>query len=170
MEGTMSESIQDRRKQTMLQRIGEAAELIDDLQYLPFYRSIQIKLEKMGKLEEWQKMIDAARSADAPGRYFAKLCKMVKAGTYNFTEKVKEISGAAAVLIHDKLVKFNFGKYQSYWFRKAQQFIDKNGMAGFIDLLEYADRKNVSQKYMAAALKNGRSPRLHYQQVIRGKA
>lgn len=161
-----SMSLNDRRKQTMLLRIGEAAELIDDLRFLPFYRSIQIKLEQMGKPEEWIKMIAAAKSKDSPKRYFAKLCKMVKSGTYNFTEKVKEISGAAALMIHDKLVKFGFGKYQSYWSRKASEFIDRNGMAGFVDLLEYADRKQVSQKYMAAALKNGRSPRQHYQEVI----
>lgn len=53
--GLMSYKVNDQRKQTMLQRLGDAVELIDDQRYLPFYRSIQIKLEKMGKPEEWNK-------------------------------------------------------------------------------------------------------------------
>ena len=50
-----------RRQKTMLERIGsEAAELIENKQYLPFYRSVQIKLEKMGRADEWQRMIATA--------------------------------------------------------------------------------------------------------------
>jgi hypothetical protein len=164
----MSYQVNDRRKQTMLTRVGEAADLIDDQRFLPFYRSIQIKLEKMGKADEWGRMIATAKEKTHPSRYFAKLCRMIKEGTYQFVEKVKEIVGETAVYLHDKLVRFGFGKYQKYWVRKAQEFINVNGMAGFVDLLEYADRKNISQKYMAAALKNCKSPRLYYQQNVLG--
>lgn len=163
----MSYNLNDQRRQTMLKRIGDAAELIDDKRFLPFYRSVQIKLEKMGKAEEWGKMIAAALKADAPSKYFAKLCKMVRDGTYKFTEKVKEITGAAALWIDDKLVKYGFGKYQGYWRRKAQEFINVNGQAGLVELLEYADRKGINQKYLATALKNCKPPRAYYQQVIR---
>lgn len=163
----MSYKVNDQRKKTMLQRIGEAADLIDDQRYLPFYRGVQIRLEKMGKAEEWGKMIAAAKKADAPSKYFAKLCKMVRDGTYKFVEKVKEITGEAALFLSDKLVKFGFGKYQRYWVRKAQEFINVNGMAGFVELLEYAERKGINQRYMAAALKNCKPPRAYYQQVIR---
>lgn len=159
----MSYTVTEQRIQTMLERIGqEAAALIDDKRFLPFYRSVQIKLEKAGKAEEWGKMIATAKSKDNASRYFAKLCKMVKDGTYIFVTKVKEavkeVSGAAALYLHDKLVRFKFGKYQKYWVNKAQEFIDKNGMAGFAELLELAERKNLSQKYVATALKNGQSP------------
>ena len=163
----MSYKVNDQRKQTMLKRIGEAAELVDDQRFLPFYRGVQIKLEKMGKADEWGKMIAAAKAADQPSKYFAKICKMVRDGTYKFVEKVKEITGEAALFLSDKLVKFGFGKYQRYWVRKAQEFINVNGMAGFIELMEYADRKGISQRYMAAALKNCKPPRAYYQQVVR---
>lgn len=163
----MSYSLNDQRKQTMIDRIGEAAELIDDQRYLPFYRSIQIRLEKMGKADEWARMIATAKEKANPNRYFAKLCKMVKDGTYHFVEKVKEVAGATALYLHDKLVKYGFGKYQKYWVRKAQEFINVNGQAGFVELLEYADRKDISQKYMATALKNCKPPRQYYQQVVR---
>lgn len=166
----MSYNVNAQRKATMLERLGEAAALIDDQRFLPFYRSIQIKLEKMGKPKEWGKMIATAKAKDNPSRYFAKLCRMIKDGTYRFVEKVKEVTGEAALFLHDKLVKFNFGKYQKYWVRKAQEFINKNSMAGFIDLLEYADRKGISQKYMAAALKNGKPPRTYYRENVLGAA
>jgi hypothetical protein len=153
----------------MLARIGDASELIDDQRFLPFYRSIQIKLENMGNPEEWVNMIATAKQKSNPSHYFAKLCRMVKDGTYRFVKKVKEITGSTALYLHDKLVKFNFGKYQKYWVRKAQEFINQNGEAGFAELMEYADRKGISQKYFAAALKNGKPPRAYYQQVIRSK-
>ena len=165
----MSYTVTDQRKQTMLKRIGEAAELIDDMRFLPFYRGVQIRLEKLGKPEEWGKMIAAAKEKTNPKRYFAKLCKMVRDGTYRFVEKIKEVTGEAALYLHDKLVRFNFGKYQKYWVRKAQEFINVNGMAGFVDLLEYAERKGISQRYMAKALANCKPPRQYYQQVVRAK-
>lgn len=166
----MSYTVNDQRKQTMLKRIGEAAELIDDQRYLPFYRSIQIRLEKMGKADEWGKMIATAREKTNPARYFASLCRAIKDGSYKFVEKVKEITGEMALYISDKLVKFGFGKYQKYWVRKAQEFINLNGQAGFVDLLEYADRKGISQKYMAKALLNAKSPRRYYAENVLGGA
>lgn len=166
----MSYQINDQRKQTMLTRIGEAAELIDDLRFLPFYRSIQIRLEKMGKPEEWGRMIATAKEKSNPSRYFAKLCKMVKDNTYHFVDKVKQVTGATALYLHDKLVKFGFGKYQNFWVRKAEEFINVNGQAGFVDLLEYAERKHISQKYMASALKNCKPPRKYYQENVLGGA
>lgn len=164
----MSYSISDQRKKTMLERIGEASDLIDDQRFLPFYRSIQIKLEKAGKADEWGRMIASAKEKSNPSHYFAKLCKMVRDGTYHFVEKVKEVAGSTALYLHDKLVKYGFGKYQKYWVRKAQEFINVNGQAGFVELLEYAERKNVSQQYMAAALKNCKPPRQYYQQNVMG--
>lgn len=166
----MSYTVTDQRKQTMLTRIGEAADLIDDMRFLPFYRSIQIKLEKAGKADEWGRMIAAAREKTTPARYFAKLCKMVKDGTYRFVEKVKQVSGDAALYLHDKLVRFGFGKYQKYWVRKAQEFINVNGQAGFVELLEYAERKGINQKYMAAALKNCKAPGKYYKENVLGAA
>lgn len=166
----MSYSLNDQRKQTMLQRLGDAAQLIDDQRFLPFYRSIQIKLEKMGKADEWGKMIEAALKAEQPSRYFSKLCKMIKDGTYRFVEKVKEVTGSMALYIDDKLVKWGFGKYQAYWRRKAQEFINVNGQSGFVELLEYAERKGISQKYMAAALKNCKPPTRYYKENVIGVA
>lgn len=166
----MSYSLNDQRKQTMLQRLGDAAQLIDDQRFLPFYRSIQIKLEKMGKADEWAHMIEAALKAEKPSRYFSRLCKMVKEGTYKFVEKVKEVQADLRLYVHDKLIKFGFGKYQKYWVRKAQEFINMNGQAGFVELLEYAERKGISQQYMAAALKNGKSPAKYYRENVIGGA
>lgn len=166
----MSYMVNDRRKQTMLKRIGEASELIDDQRFLPFYRGVQIRLEKMGKPDEWGRMIEAAKAKTNPSRYFAKLCKMVRDGSYHFAEKIKQVTGEAALYLSDKLVKFGFGKYQKYWVRKSQEFINQNGMAGFVDLLEYADRKQISQKYFAKALLNGKPPRQYYQQNVLGGA
>jgi hypothetical protein len=130
---------------------------------------VQIRLEKLGKPDEWGKMIALAKEKTDPKRYFAKLCKMVRDGTYRFVEKVKEIAGDAALYLHDKLVKFGFGKYQKYWVRKAHEFINVNGQAGFVELLEYAERKGINQKYMAAALKNCKPPRKYYQEVLRAR-
>ena len=166
----MSYKINDQRKQTMLQRLGNAAQLIDDQRFLPFYRSIQIKLEREDKAAEWLHMIETALTKENPSRYFAKMCKMVKDGTYKFVEKVKEVQADLRLYVHDKLIKYNFGKFQKYWVRKAQQFINVNGQAGFVDLLEYADRKGISQKQMATALKNCKSPRQYYQENVLGTA
>lgn len=166
----MSYSLNDQRKQTMLQRLGDAAPLIDDQRFLPFYRSIQIKLEKMGKADEWGRMVEAALNSEKPSRYFAKLCKLIKDGKYIFVEKVKEVQADLRLYVHDKLVKYNFGKYQKYWVSKAQQFINKNGQAGFVDLLEYAERKGINQRQMATALKNCKSPRQYYQENVLGTA
>ena len=166
----MSYSLNDTRKQTMLNRIGDAAQLIDDQRFLPFYRSIQIKLEKMDKAAEWGRMIETALTKEHPSRYFAKLCKMVKDGTYKFVEAVKEVAGELKLYVHDKLIKFGFGKYHKYWVRKAQEFININGQAGFVELLEYAERKGISQQYMATALKNGKSPAKYYRENVIGAA
>lgn len=169
----MSYIVNEQRKQTMLKRIGEAVELIDDQRFLPFYRGIQIRLEKMGKPEEWDKMIAIAKQKANPARYFATLCKMIKAGTYIFTkaaEAVKEFAIGMRLYIHDKLVGFGFGKYQKYWAYKAQEFINANGQAGFEALLEYSKRKGISQKYMATALKNCKSPGKYYTENILGGA
>lgn len=164
----MSYKVGNQRQQTMLKRVGDAAPLIDNLAFLPFYRSIQLKLERMGKPNEWAKMVETALTKEKPSHYFAKLCKMVKDGSYKFVEKVKEITGQTALYLHDKLVKFGFGKYQQYWVRKAQEFINVNGQAGFVELLEYAERKGISQKYMAQALKNCKPPRQYYEQNVMG--
>lgn len=166
----MSYSLNDTRKQTMLTRIGEAADLIDDQRFLPFYRSIQIRLEKMGKPEEWARMIETAKSKEYPSRYFAKLCKMIKDGTYHFVDKVKEVAAEVNLWLQDKIVKFKFGKYQKYWVNKAQEYINKNSEAAFVELLEYVDRKGKSQQYMAAALKNCKPPRVYYQENVIGGA
>lgn len=166
----MSYKVTDQRKKTMLERIGEASQLIDDQRFLPFYRSVQIKLEKMGKADEWGKMIESALEKDQPSRYFAKLCKMIKEGTYKFVEKVKEVLPDLRLYVHDKLIKFGFGKYQKYWVHKAQQFINVNGQNGFVELLEYADRKGITQKQMATALKNCKSPRKYYKENVIGGA
>lgn len=166
----MSYKVSDQRKQTMIQRLGDAVPLIDDQRFLPFYRSIQIKLEKMGKADEWGRMIETALSKEQSSRYFAKLCKMIKDGTYRFAEKVKEVQADLRLYVHDKLVKFQFGKFQKYWVRKAQEFINVNGQAGFVELLEYAERKGINQKQMATALKNCKTPRQYYQQNVIGGA
>lgn len=154
----MSFTINEQRQKTMLKRIGEASELIDDLRFLPFYRGVQIRLEKLGKAEEWLKMIATAKTKANPSKYFASICKMVRDGTYKFVEKVKEVTGEIALYLNDKLVKFNFGKYHKFYIKKASEFINKNGQAGFVELLELAERKNISQKYMAKAILNCKSP------------
>lgn len=168
MEGRMSYMINEQRIQTMLSRIGEAKELIDDQRFLPFYRGVQIKLEKLGKADEWAKMIATAKEKASPSRYFAKLCQMVRDGTYQFVEKVKEIAKDVSLFISDKLVKYDFGKYQKYWVRKASEFINNNSMAGFMNLLEYVDRKKASQKYLAKSLLNCQAPRQYFQKNIMG--
>ena len=166
----MSYEVNEKRRQTMLARIGEAAELIDDMRFLPFYRSIQIRLEKANKADEWGRMIATAKEKANPARYFATLCKMIKAGTYKFVEKVKAVAKEARLYLGDKLVHFGFCKYQNYLVRKAQEFITVNGQAGFVELLEYAKRKNVSQKYMAKALINCKAPGKFYTENILGAA
>lgn len=166
----MSYKISDQRTKTMLEKIGDAAQLIDNQSFLPFFRSAQIVLEKAGKADEWGKMIELALTKDHPSRYFAKLCKMVKAGTYKFVEVVKEVAGEASLWLQDKLIKFNFGKYHRYWVRKAQEFINVNGEVGFAELLEYAERKGINQKYMAAALKNCKPPTKYYKENVLGGA
>lgn len=170
----MSYTVNDQRRATMLKRIGdEAAALIDNMAYLPFYRSIQLKLERDGHPEEWAKIIALANTKTNASRYFAKLCQMIKLGTYIFgkaTEAVKEIANHTKMYLNDKLVKFGFGKYQKYWVRKAHEFINSNSQAAFEELLEYADRKGISQKYMAAALKNGKSPSAYYKENVLGGA
>jgi hypothetical protein len=164
----MSFKICSKRQQTMLARIGEAADLIDDKRFLPFYRSVQIKLEKMDKADEWGRMIEAAKAKANPSKYFASICKMVRDGTYKFTEKLKELAGETALFITDKIVHFGFGQYQKYWVRRADAFIKANSMAAFIELLEYSKRKGVSQQYFAKALMNGKPPREFYKLNIAG--
>lgn len=166
----MSYTVNAQRKQTMLERLGEAATLIDDQRFLPFYRSIQIKLEKSGHPDEWAKMIATAKEKTNPARYFSSLCKAVKAGTYKFVAKVKEVTGASALWLQDKLVRFNFGKYQKYYVRKAQEFINVNGQAGLVDLLELAESKGLTQKYVARSLINCKSPRKYYAENVLGGA
>ena len=170
MEGTMSFTVNEQRKKTMLERIGVAAELIDDQRFLPFYRGVQIRLEKMGRADEWGRMIEAAKAKINPSKYFATLCKMVRNGTYKFVEKLKEVANETALYISDKIVKFGFGKYQKYWVRKASEFINVNSMAGFVELLEYADRKGVSQQYFAKAILNCKRPALYYKENVMGVA
>lgn len=169
----MSYTVGEKRQATMLARIGEASELIDNMAYLPFYRSIQLKLEKSGHAEEWGKMIATAKEKTNPKHYFARLCKMVKDGKYIFTkatEAVKEIAQHTRLYLHDKLVKFGFGKYQKYWVKKANEFINANSQAAFEELLEYANRKGISQKYMATALKNCKAPSKYYTENVLGSA
>lgn len=169
----MSYKVNDQRKQTMLKRLGEATDLIDDQRFLPFYRSIQIKLEKAGHADEWGKMIATAKSKTNASKYFATLCKLVKTGKYIFvkaTEAAKEIAGSVALELHDRLVKFGFGKYQKYWVRKAHEFMNKNGTAGLIELLEFAERKGISQKYLAKALLNCKPPGQYYKENVLGAA
>lgn len=164
----MSFSITEQRQQTMLKRVGDAADLIDNKAFLPFYRGVQIKLEKMGRADEWGRMIELAKSKTHASKYFAKLCKMVRDGTYRFVEKAVEVAKETALFISDKIVHFKFGKYLPFYVRKADQFIKANSMAGFIELLELAEKKNMSQKYFAKALINGKRPSLYYKENVAG--
>lgn len=158
----MSYSVNDQRKQTMIKRLGAAVELIDDQRFLPFYRSIQIKLERDGKAEYWDKIIALAKTKDNAARYFAKVCKMIRDGTYRFVEAVKEVAAEANLWLNDKLVRFGFGKFHKYWVHRAQQYIDKNSQAAFVELLEYVERRNLPDKYIARALKNNQAPQAYY--------
>lgn len=162
----MSYSVNDQRKQTMIKRLGDAVELIDNQAFLPFYRSIQLKLERDGHPLEWAKMIATAKTKEQPSRYFAKICAMVKANTYRFVEAVKEVAGEARLWLNDKLVRFGFGKFHKYWVNRAQEYVNKNGQPAFVELLEYVERKNLPDKYIARALKNGQTPRQHYQNNV----
>lgn len=164
----MSYTVNDQRKKTMIERLGEAIDLIDDQRFLPFYRSIQIKLERDNHPAEWAKMIALAKTKDNASRYFAKLCKMVKNDTYRFVEAVKEVAGELALYVNDKLIKFGFGKYHKYWVYQAQKFISKNSQAAFVDLLEYVERKNLPDKYIAKALKNNQSPKQYFENNVLG--
>lgn len=166
----MNITVTERRQKTMLERIGsEAAALIENKQYLPFYRSIQIKLEKMGRANEWQRMIDTAKTKANPKHYFAILCKAVKDGTYKFVEKVEEIAKNTASYVADKIKRFNFNKkYEKYWVRQCANYIDKCSMAGFVCLLELAERKGMSQKYFAKAIQNAMKPQDYYKFMIKG--
>lgn len=166
----MSFAIDNQRQKTMLERVGDAADLIDNKAFLPFYRSVQIKLEKMGRAEEWGRMIELAKSKEYASKYFAKLCKMVRDGTYKFVEKVQEIAKETALYISDKIIKFKFGKYHKFWVHKANEFIRVNGMSGFIELLELAERKRLSQKYVAKSLLNGKAPSVYYKENVIGTA
>ena len=166
----MNITVTERRQKTMLARIGsEAAELIENKKYLPFFRSVQIKLEKMGRADEWQRMIATAKTKANPKQYFATLCKMVKDGTYKFVEKVKEIAKNTASYVADKIKRFNFNKkYEKYWVRQCANYIDKCSMAGFVCLLELAERKGMSQKYFAKAIQNGMKPQDYYKFSVKG--
>ena len=166
----MSFTTSSQRQKTMLARIGDAAELVDDRRFLPFYRGVQIKLEKMGKADEWGRMIAAAKEASNPSRYFAKLCKKVRDGTYIFIQKAKKVAGDMAAHISDRISKFGFGRWQKYWVRKCNEYINLNSMAGFVELLEYSERKGVSQQYFARAILNGKSPRNYYRENVIGGA
>lgn len=158
------QELYSQRQKTMLERIGsDAADLIDDMRYLPFFRSIQIKLEKMGKPDEWARIIETAKAKDNPRHYFAKLCKMVRDGTYNFIDKATEVAKHTADYIAQKIQKFNFNaKYKDFWIKKCANFINKNGMVGFIHLMELADRKNLNQRYFAAAILNMQTPQQYF--------
>lgn len=164
----MSFKTDNKRLNTMLERVGAAAELIDDKRFLPFYRSVQIKLEKLNKADEWGRMIELAKTKENASNYFAKLCKMVRDGTYKYVEKVKAVAGHIALAISDKIVKFGFGQYQKFYVRKCDEFIKANGMAAFVELLEYVERKGLSQKYFAKAIINGKAPRDYYKLNIAG--
>lgn len=166
----MNITFTERRQKTMLERIGtEAAELIENKQYLPFFRSVQIKLEKMGRAEEWQRMIATAKTKANPKHYFAVVCKMVKDGTYKFVEKVKEVAKHTASYISDKIKRFNFNeKYERYWVCQCANYIDKCSMAGFVCLLELAERKVMTQKYFAKAIQNQMKPQDYYKFRIKG--
>ncbi len=166
----MNITVTERRQKTMLARIGsEAAELIENKKYLPFFRSVQIKLEKMGRADEWQRMIATAKTKANPNHYFAVVCKMVKDGTYKFVEKVKEVAKHTASYISDKIKQFNFNeKYERYWVRQCANYIDKCSMAGFVCLLELAERKRMSQKYFAKAIQNGMKPQDYYKFNVKG--
>lgn len=163
-------TVTDQRQKTMLLRIGEeAAELIENKQYLPFFRSAQIKLEKIGRADEWQRLIATAKTKANPKRYFATLCKMVKDGTYRFVEKFKEVAKNTANYINDKIKRFGFDeKYQKYWIRQCDNYIKKCSMAGFVHLLELADRKNMSQRYFARSIKNQMKPDDYYKFSVKG--
>ena len=164
----MSFTVTEQRQQTMLKRVGLAADLIDNKAFLPFYRSVQIKLEKAGRADEWGRMIETALTKTNASKYFAKLCKMVRDGTYRFVEKAVEVAKETALFISDKIVHFKFGKYLPYYVRKADQFIKDNGMAGFIELLELSDKKGMSQKYFAKSLINGKKPSKYYKENVKG--
>lgn len=163
--------VTNKRQQTMIERIGEAASLIDDMRFLPFYRSIQIKLEKMGHADEWEKMIAVAKTKENANRYFAKLCKMVKLGTYQFAKAVKEVASHMKSFITEKIQRFGFGEsYHDYWMRKVNEYINVNGMNGFVALMEMADRRNMSQKYFAKAIINCKAPATYYKENVIGGA
>lgn len=164
----MSYSVNDQRKQTMIKRLGSAIELIDDQRFLPFYRSIQIKLERDGKAEYWDRIIELAKTKENAARYFAKVCKMIRDGTYHFVEAVKEVAGEARLWLNDKLVRFGFGKFHKYWVNRAQEYVNKNGQPAFVELLEYVERKGLPDKYIARALKNNQPPRQYYQNNVLG--
>ena len=157
------------RRKTMIQRLGEDdVALIDNIKFLPFYRSAQIELEKKGRADEWPKIIEQAKSAKMPNRYFTTLCKRIKNGTYRFTEKAKEVGEYAARYIAHKIKRFGFDNhYEKYWIYKINEFINRCSMDGFVELLELAERKKYSQRYFARAVLNCQRPRDYFNNTIR---
>lgn len=147
--------LDSKRIETMLKRLGvDAVALIDDKRYLPFYRSIQIKLEKKGVPEEWQKMIDLAKTKDEPSKYFARCCKKIKDGVYQFGQKARAVRQHTFNYVSNKLKQFGFGAYHKYWAYKAVEFVERNNEGDFVDLIDYCKRKHRSEKYLAKSLAN----------------
>lgn len=60
--------IDAKRQQTMMERLGEAAELIDDKRFLPMFRNRQIHYP-----EEFKRSIEIARKKKNPSHYFANI-------------------------------------------------------------------------------------------------
>lgn len=165
----MNTSDVNTRQKTMIQRLGQdAVALIDDLKYLPLYRAAQIKLEKAGRIDEWPKIIEQAKTAEMPNRYFTTLCQRINRGTYKFMEKAKEISAYTAKYIAHKIKRFNFNqRYLNYWIVKINEFINRCSMDGFVELLELAERKQYSQRYFARAVLNCQRPRDYFNNNVR---
>lgn len=144
--------LNQKRINTMRNRLGSASDLVNNDQYLPRARRVQMDCTS----EEFEAICQLARQAKNPQHYFMKIiAKDAIDRTMSYIRRVLRRSVEAISYISKQLQN----KSRSWIEFVADKIADGHySMADVVDMVRISQSKQYPDRYLVGILKNGYEP------------
>lgn len=144
--------LNQKRIDTMRNRLGDASELVNNDQFLPRARRVQMDITA----EEFDAICQLARQASNPQHYFMKIiAKDAINRTLSYIRRVLKRSVEAISYISQKLKN----KSRSWIEFVADKIADGHySMANVVEMVRISQDKQHPDRYLVGILKNGYTP------------
>ena len=141
--------ITEKRIRTMRQRLGKASELVNNDNYLPRARRVQMDCTA----EEFEVICRLAREADNPQHYFMKIISKAQIErTLDYARRILKRPLQAMLYLKQRIQ----GTSKQWLDYVADKLVaDHYSMSELVQMIELAQRKRQPDRYLIGILKKG---------------